>query len=156
MVDVMGGWYDVDMVADENDSSGIGMGEMVPRHHSMPHYHGDAVRALFVIGAILIVVAQSTGADLPLSTAGAVVSAILLVIAAGITNPATGWIHWVNSLFAVLGTLVFGMAAIERYRSGVSAFAPSFFYIEGITILSLFAIYFTTRTIRGIFLRIKH
>jgi len=119
----------------------------------MPHYHGDAVRALFLIGAILIIVAESTGADLPLSTASAVLAAIILVIAAGITNPATQWIHWVNSLLAVLGTLIFGMTAVGRYRAGVSIFEPSFFYIEGIALISLLALYFTTRTIRGIFLR---
>jgi len=141
------------------DSGGDGMsigGERVPPHHSMPHYHGDAVRALFVIGAVLIIVAQSTGADLPLSTAGAVVSAIMLVIAAGITNPAVGWIHWINSFFAVYGTLLFGVTAVDHYRAGVSIFAPAFFYIEGIALISLMALYFTTRTIRGIFLRQNH
>lgn len=122
----------------------------------MPHYHGDAVRALFVIGAVLIIVAQSTGADLPLSTTGAVLSALVLVIAAGITNPAIGWIHWANSLLAILGTLIFGMTAVGRYRSGVSIFDPSFFYIESIALISLVALYLTTRTIRGIFVRVNH
>ncbi|MFA6278945.1 MAG: hypothetical protein WCS97_01730 [Candidatus Paceibacterota bacterium] len=140
-------------MSEDNGGGDLASGGMVPPHHSMPHYHGDAVRALFVIGAILVIVAQSTGADLPLSTPGAVISAVLLVIAAGITNPAVIWIHWVNSFFAVYGTLLFGMTAVAHYRSGVSIFEPTFFYIEGIALLSLMALYFTTRTIRGMSLR---
>lgn len=120
---------------------------------TIPHYHGDSVRALFVAGAVLLIIAQSTGADLPLSTAGAVICAVVLVVVAGITNPAQGWIHWFNAFIAIYGTLLFGMAAIERYRSGISVFNPSFFYIEALALLSLVALYLTTKTIRGFHLR---
>ncbi len=101
----------------------------------------------------MLIVAQSTGADLPLATFGTVTSAVLLVIAAGITNPAEGWIHWLNALVAVWGTLLFGMSAVEHYRSGISIFEPSFFYIEALALLSLIALYLTTKTIRGFRLR---
>lgn len=124
-------------------------GMSVPPHREIRHYHGDNVRVLFVISAIVIIVAQSTGAELPLSTTGAVVSAVVLVVAAGITNPAQGWIHWLNAFIAVFGTLVFGMTAVSRYRAGMSIFDPSFTYIEALALLSLIALYFTTRTIRG-------
>lgn len=125
-------------------------GESIPRRRELPHYHGDAVRALFVVSAIVLIVAQSTGADLPLSTSGAVISAVILVIAAGITNPGQFWIHWINAALAMLGTLTFGVSAIEHYRTGVSIFDASFLYIEALALLSLVALYFTTRTIRGI------
>ena len=124
-------------------------GSTVPPRHEIPHYHGDGVRVLFVVCAVVIIVAQSTGAELPLSTSGAVLSAVILVVAAGITNPAQGWIHWLNAFIAVLGTLIFGMTAVGRYRAGISVFDPSFIYIEALAILSLIALYFTTRTIRG-------
>lgn len=126
-----------------------GGGEIIPPRHIIRHYHGDNVRVLFVVSAIVIIVAQSTGADLPLSTTGAVISAVLLVVAAGITNPAQGWIHWLNAFIAVFGTLIFGMTAVGRYRSGMSVFDPSFTYIEALALLSLVALYLTTRTIRG-------
>ncbi len=126
-------------------------GEPINRYHGIPHYYGDQVRILFVAGAVLLLVAQSTGADLPLSTTGAVVSAVLLVIAAGVTNPVQYYgIHWLNALIAIAGTLVFGISAVNHYRSGTSIFDPSFIYIETIAILSLIALYLTTRTIRGI------
>lgn len=125
-------------------------GESIPPRREIPHYHGDGVRALFVVGAVLIIVAQSTGANLPLSTTGAVFSAVMLVVAAGVTNPAQRAIHWFNGILAALGTLIFGIAAVNHYRAGISLFEPSFLYVEILAILSLVALYLSTRTIRGI------
>jgi len=125
-------------------------GTNVPPPHDIPHYHGDQVRVIFVIGAVLLIVAQSTGADLPLSTFSTVISAVLLVVAAGITNPAQFWIHWANAFLAVYGTILFGMMAIDNYRAGISIFNPSFVYVEMLALLSLIALYFTTRTVRGL------
>ncbi len=130
-------------------------GENQLRRHTIPHYHGDAVRGLFLVSALVLIVAQSTGAQLPLSTVGAVIVAVALVVSAGITNPAQSWIHWINAFFAVLGTFLFGTTAVEHYRAGMSFFDPSFAYVEALAFLSLFALYFTTRTIRGFYLRPK-
>lgn len=121
----------------------------IPPEREIPHYHGDGVRALFVAGAIVLIVAQSTGANLPLSTLGTVVSAVLLVIAAGITNPAQRGIHWLNAVIAAAGTIVFGSTAVGRYRAEISIVDPSFVYVEALALLSLIALYLTTRTIRG-------
>lgn len=131
-------------------------GESIPRRHDIPHYHGDAVRVLFVISAVLIIVAKSTGADLPLSTFGTVVAAVVLVVAAGITNPAQFWIHWLNAFLAIYGTLLFGTTAVENYRAGIRIFDSSFIYVEALALLALLALYFTTRTVRGIHMRPKY
>lgn len=128
-------------------------GGNVPQRHKIPHYHGDQVRVIFVIGALVIVFAQSTGADLPLSTFGAVVSATMLVIAAGITNPALHWIHWLNALLAITGTLLFGSTVVGNYRAGANFFDPSFIFLETLALLSLVTLYLTTRTIRGKLIR---
>lgn len=124
-------------------------GSHVPYRREVPHYYGDNTRGLFVIAAVLLIVAQSTGAQLPLSTTNTILAALVLVIAAGITNPAQGWIHWFNAFLAICGTLRFGVTVLERYRTGVSFRDPSFIYIEALTLISLIALYFTTRTIRG-------
>lgn len=126
------------------------IGEGVPPHREIPHYHGDGVRALFVASAVLLIVAKSTGAELPLSTFGTVVAAVVLVVAAGITNPAQRGIHWLNATLAVIGTILFGRAAVNHYSTGTSFFDTSFLFIEALALLSLVALYFTTRTIRGI------
>ncbi|TSC64874.1 MAG: hypothetical protein G01um101491_120 [Parcubacteria group bacterium Gr01-1014_91] len=128
-------------------------GTGVPRRREIPHYHGDEVRVVFVSSAVVLIIAQSIGADLPLSTIGAVVSAAALVIAAGVTNPAQTWIHWLNALLALAGTILFGTTAVDHYRAGLSFFDPSFIYIEALALLSLAALYLTTRTIRGIIQR---
>ena len=125
-------------------------GEHIPRHHKIPHYHGDGVRALFVVSAVLLIVAQSTGAELPLSTFGTVIVAVVLVIAAGITNPAQFWIHWANAFLAMFGVLLFGTTAVNHYRD------PSFVYVEALALLSLIALYFTTRTVRGLHMKENH
>lgn len=132
---------------------GNGGSEGVPQRRKIPHYHGDNVRAMFVVGAIILVVAQSTGADLRLSNFAAVASAIFLVVVAGITNPTRSGIHWLNAVIAVIGTLFFGTTAVEHYRSDISVVNTSFAYVEALALLSLVALYFTTRTIRGFRLR---
>lgn len=129
--------------------NGNGTGERIPPRREIPHYHGNEVRIIFVVIAVVLIVAQSTKAELPFSTLGAVVSAMILVIAAGITTPVMSWIHWVNAFLAIFGTLIFGTSAVEHYRAGVSFFDPSFTYLETLSILSLIALYLTTRTIRG-------
>jgi uncharacterized membrane protein len=128
-------------------------GVIMPRRPGTPHYHGDQVRVIFVISALIIIIAQSTGADLPLSTIGAVISATALVIAAGITNQAIYWIHWMNALLAITGTLLFGSTVVGNYRAGSSFFDPSFLFLEALALLFLVALYLTTRTIRGKLIR---
>lgn len=133
----------------------IGNSSTLPPKREIPHYHGDELKVLFLMAAVILIFAQSTGAELPLSTTGAVLIAALLVIAAGITNPTQAWIHWVNGVLAFLGTLLFGRAAVAHYREGLQVLDSSFLYIEGLAMISLIALYFTTRTIRGILLRPK-
>ena len=138
------------------DGEGDGGGNfetIVPPRHRVRHYYGGNVRVLFVVSAIVLIIAESTGVDLPLSPNGAVISAIILVIAAGITNPEQGWIHWLNTLLSVYGTLLFGMTAVSNYRTGLSITDPSFMYLELLTLLSLIALYNTVRTVRGFYLR---
>jgi len=130
-------------------------GDRVRPRYEVPHYHGDAVRALFLVAAIVLIVAQSTGVNLPFSTLGSVLGATLLVIAAGVTNPGQKGIHWLNALLAILGTITFGTSAVNHYRAGTQILDGGFIYIEALALISLIALYFTTRTIRGLMLRSK-
>ncbi len=120
---------------------------------SAPHYYGDTVRMLFVSAAVLLIVATTTGAHLPLSAANAIAVAVVLAVAAGITNPEQRWIHWTNEAIAILGTLVFAGSAIGNWRAGVGITDPSYLFTEIISLLSLASLYFTTKTIRGFLLR---
>lgn len=147
------------MDADGDNEGGGESGETiigVPPRREIPHYYGNNVRVLFVVSAVVLIIAQSTGAELPMSTTTAVISAVILVIVAGITNPVQGWIHWANEFIAMFGVLLFGTSAIDHYRAGLGFFDPSFAYIETLALLSLLALYFATRTVRGFHLRPIH
>jgi hypothetical protein len=120
---------------------------------SQLHYYGDIVRVLFILSATLLLLAITTGANLPLSSVGTIIAAIILVITGGITNPEQHMIHWINEGIAILGVLIFGISAINNYRAGASLNNPSYIYTELIALISLLALYYTTKTVRGILLR---
>ncbi|MBU6321585.1 MAG: hypothetical protein KGI78_02020 [Patescibacteria group bacterium] len=124
----------------------------MPPAHETPHYHGDAVRALFIVSAIVLVVSEFMGAGL-LSGPLAIGLAVVLAVAAGITNPAQPWIHWVDALLALLTTILFGLETVGDYAAGLAARNGSFIFALGLALLSLSALYLAVRTVRGTMLR---
>lgn len=135
------------------DGEGEGGGDftkIIPPRRKILHYHGDKTRVIFVVSAIILILAKSTGADLPLNTFGTVVAAVTLVIAAGVTNPVQFGIHWLNASLSIIGAILFGTTAVDHYRAGLGVFDSSFVYVEALAFLSLLALYFTTRTVRGV------
>lgn len=115
---------------------------------SIPHYHGDAVRILFVLAAALMFLAEMLNANLPFSTAATVFIIIVLVISAGITNPAQMWIHWVNMFFSLIGLMLFGGTALTRFRT--DAPLNESLIVGILAVVFLGALYLSTRTIRGL------
>lgn len=129
--------------------------DMTPQAHvppNLPHYYGGAVRALFIACAILLLMGGTLSADLPLSEGQTVFFAIVLMVTAGITNPAQRWIHWINEICAVIGILIFAPSAFAHYRAGVRFADPSMFLIEMLSVLFLISLYYATKTIRGMLL----
>lgn len=125
-----------------------------PLHHRhVAHYHGDTVRTLFVVSAVILLVAETTGASLPLTMTGIVALAVALVVAAGITNPAQAWIHFLNAIVSIYGAVTFGMYAIEQYHRSHNFTDTTYLFAETLALLFLVAVYFTTKTVRGVLLR---
>ena len=114
-----------------------------------------AISAGVPVGGVAIRTAEQLSFFPGLGAVIIFIAAIALVVSAGITNPRGFWIHWVDAFFAAVGTFLFGTAAVEHYRASRNLFDPSFAYVEALAFLSLFALYFTTRTIRGFHSRPK-
>lgn len=124
-------------------------GVLVPHTAEVAHYHGDALRVLFITIAVLMLVLQFTGNSLPMTTVALIAFVAILAIAAGITNPAQRFIHWFNLVLSFAGLAIFGSVAVERLHS-----LSSFFTRDGlvglIAFLFLIALYLATRTVRGV------
>lgn len=115
---------------------------------AIPHYHGDAVRIVFVLSAALMFLGEMIGGSLPFSTGATVFLIILLVVSAGITNPAQIWIHWVNLVLSMLGIVVFGGTTLTRFRA--DAPLNESLIVSILAVMFLAALYLSTRTVRGL------
>lgn len=119
----------------------------VPRH-----YYGDYVRFLFVVAATLLFIIQFLDVDLPFTIFGTIMIVLVLVIAAGLTNPVLGWMQWVNLFIAVFAVLLFGSLAIAGFQAGAPLY-PDGFFVALLTLVFLIALYFAARTLRGYLMR---
>lgn len=113
------------------------------------HYHGDTVRILFLSAAGLIFATRFIGNELPFSFGAIMLLILALVIAAGITNPAQKWIHTVNMLLAIAGTITFGSIAFSRIDAAEKLFSGDGL-VAAISFIFLASLYFATRTVRGL------
>lgn len=116
----------------------------------IPHYHGDTVRVLFVVASGLMFLAELIDGRLPFTSGAMILMIILLVVAAGITNPIQVWIHWVNLSFSLVGLMLFGGAALNRFRSD-APFTESLL-MGTLAAIFLVSLYLATRTVRGLML----
>ena len=115
------------------------------------HYHGDIVRVLFVVAAVLMFLAEFSGAELPFSSAFSIAIVVLLVVTAGITNPVQLLIQWINMGISAFGLLLFGGIALAHFRGGNEFFGNGIF-VALLSITFLLALYFATRTLRALML----
>lgn len=117
------------------------------RLRDIPHYYGDYVRQLFVLAALLVVVAIPLWGDLlSVGTTAEIGGALLLVLLAGLTSPSGTIVMLCNVIVAGLGALVLESAAITNYSLQSSAL---FVAREVCAILLLFAFYFGVKTLRA-------
>ncbi len=127
---------------------GIYHAEMPPEDPSkIPHYYGDYVRQLFLaIAAILVVVIPIWKDFLPVNILIEISAIVALVILAGLTNPSKKWTIVFDTVLAALGVVAFETAAVSMW-SGTSFFL--FGMREVVSLLFLFALYFSIKTLRS-------
>lgn len=122
-----------------------------PVHHTPQHYYGDVVRVLFIVSAVILFAMQFTGIQLPFSSFGSILMILILVVAAGLTNPVQAWIHWANIFISGFCLLLFGGLSLDRYQRG--DLFPDGVLIGFLALLFLIALYSATKTLRGTLMR---
>lgn len=108
------------------------------------HYHGDMVRGLLVVAAVLVVVLPLIGATL--GTGLLIAIALALVVCAGLVNPRSRGILVGAALLSAFSAALFSIEAARAYEEG--ALLPAAVQ-TGIALCSLFALYFSVKSARA-------
>ncbi|MCW9054721.1 MAG: hypothetical protein OQJ98_01950 [Candidatus Pacebacteria bacterium] len=113
----------------------------------VPHYHGDVVRILFLVGGVIILATLPFYKNLlPVGTSFLTVFVVLLALGGAIVNPFQRWTVFVDLVISAVAVVLFEYAAVIRYG-----------YDEGLlslirqllAIVFLFALYYSGRTLRA-------
>src|SRR3989344_6236662 len=115
------------------------------------HYYGDVVRQMFMVGAMIMVLSLPLVKDkiaLPLFLS--LIAIVGLGLAAGMTNPRQRAVIWVNTAISAFALAIFEYYAIKSF----SEFKTLFFIANQLlALLFLAALYFSTKTLRGMLLK---
>lgn len=124
-----------------------------PRYPRVPHYYGDVVRILFVVGAVFMLVTLPVVRDLLSAPLGlSLFGIVLFCLAAGLTKPRNRWSTIANVLIAAAALLVFEYHAVDGY--GRYGFENHLFLINQLLAVNfLIAFYYAVKTARGIFIK---
>lgn len=122
-----------------------GFSERKPRH-----YHGDIVRVCFFASAALMLLGLPYFQDLiPLPISLSMGAIVMLIFLAGLTNPEQVWLIFLDTMASLLGVVIFEYFAVTNF-----SVQSVFFWInQFLALLFLIAFYFSTKTLRGFYLR---
>lgn len=117
---------------------------------SLMHYYGDLVRKLFIAAAIVMLIFLPFYNDrIPFSYSVSIFVIVFLGIIAGVTNPLQKWVIVLNTIISAGGVAVFEYMAINDYE-----LLSLFFWInQTLALIFLVALYFSTKTFRGMILK---
>lgn len=120
------------------------------------HYYGDLVRILFMTAAIIMIVTLPfLTSDLPISFLISIFTILIIGILAGITNPLQKWTTVTDTIISILGIMTFEYFAVTTYIE--KSYTNLFFITNQIlAVIFLFALYYSTKTIRAMFLKNKN
>lgn len=120
------------------------------------HYYGDLVRILFMTAAIIMIVTLPfLTPDLPIPFLISIFAILIIGILAGITNPLQKWTTITDTIISTIGLLVFEYFAVTTYIE--KSYTNLFFITNQIlAVIFLFALYYTTKTLRAMVLKSKN
>ena len=117
------------------------------------HYYGDMVRALFMLAAlVMIITLPFVYKLLPVPLPVSILIILFLGIFAALTNPLQISSVIINAFFSIGAFLVFEYFAIDAYIK-YTIINLLFWTNQLLSIIFLFAIYYSTKTLRGMYLR---
>lgn len=120
------------------------------RWSKISHYYGDTVRQIFIAAASLMLLAAPFYTDdLSIELPFIVLGTVVIVGVAALTNPWKSSVISADAITAGTGLIIFEMWALLEYHSGTML---QFILREALAILFLFALYFSTKTLRSMLL----
>ena len=112
------------------------------------HYHGDKVRFVFLVMSIIMLISTPFFKNkLPMPAFISILGVLIFAMLAGLTNPKSKSVIVFNFLVSIGALLIFGREVIISYNNILT----DLFFLSNLilAVLSLFALYFSSKTLRG-------
>jgi|SRR3989338_1145936 len=121
------------------------------------HYHGDAVRTLFIVAGLIMVFSYPFFRSFisePISLS--IIGSIILAVFGGLMNPKQKWVIFLNTVIPVIAFMFFEYYAVITYldllpaEKTIKNVHGAFFWTNQVlAIIFFFATYLSTKTLRG-------
>jgi len=116
------------------------------------HYYGDVVRKIFMLIASIMVGSYPVYYEfIKLPHIISVLAVITVVILAGLQNPMYYGIAVINTLASIAGFTIFELRSISIYLNPEDYTVQFFFVNETLAVLFMLALYFCSKTLRGMY-----
>ncbi len=120
-------------------------------YDGLPHYYGDTVRKLFLVaGIIMLVTLPFFSKSLPQPLFISLLAIVVITTFAGFTSPRSFFIVILNALVSLIALLFFEYYAVISASGGIDE--PLFLINQILALISFFALYYSLKTVRGVFL----
>ena len=125
-----------------------------PEKPKIPHYYGDTVRKLFIVGGILMLVTLPIFyEDIPIPFIVSVFAILVVALLAGLTNPRQAWVSVLDLIVSVLAFIMLEYVAI--FAGAYDGVSQSGFFLttQALAIIFFIAVYYSAKTLRGMYRR---
>lgn len=115
----------------------------------MYHYYGDAIRILFLVAGVIMILTLPFFKNLiPMPVFFSVLALVIIATAAGLTSPTKRGVMILNVFVSLVAFSIFEYYAITQYGTVDPIF---FFSNQALAIVFFFTLYYSTKTLRGHF-----
>jgi hypothetical protein len=129
-----------------------------PAHQEgVPHYYGHTVRRAFFFAAlVMLTTLPFFKNEMAIPVGYSVLSLVVMMFAAGYTNPKMRWTLLLDTVIGGIGLAVFGFQSILAYSTQASGVREYLFYTNQLLAIAfLVGFYYSVKSVRGFVLRGK-